>query len=63
MERDIKPSDIMTREAFENAITIIMVLGGSTNAAFLAMAKSVGVPLTQDDFQKISDRVPVLADF
>lgn len=65
MERDIKPSDIMTREAFENAITIIMVLGGSTNAVlhFLAMAKSVGVPLTQDDFQKISDRVPVLADF
>ncbi|MCL1673701.1 dihydroxy-acid dehydratase [Elizabethkingia ursingii] len=65
MERDIKPSDIMTRKAFENAITIIMVLGGSTNAVlhFLAMAKSVGVPLTQDDFQKISDRVPVLADF
>ncbi|HFK5586920.1 TPA: dihydroxy-acid dehydratase [Elizabethkingia anophelis] len=65
MERDIKPSDIMTRKAFENAITLIMVLGGSTNAVlhFLAMAKSVGVPLTQDDFQKISDRVPVLADF
>lgn len=65
MERDIKPSDIMTRKAFENAITVIMVLGGSTNAVlhFLAMAKSVGVPLTQDDFQKISDRVPVLADF
>ncbi|WP_407510926.1 dihydroxy-acid dehydratase [Elizabethkingia anophelis] len=65
MERDIKPSDIMTRKAFENAITVIMVLGGSTNAVlhFLAMAKSVGVPLNQDDFQKISDRVPVLADF
>ncbi|MDV3866981.1 dihydroxy-acid dehydratase [Elizabethkingia anophelis] len=65
MERDIKPSDIMTRKAFENAITVIIVLGGSTNAVlhFLAMAKSVGVPLTQDDFQKISDRVPVLADF
>lgn len=65
MERDIKPTDIMTRKAFENAITVIMVLGGSTNAVlhFLAMAKSVGVPLTQDDFQKISDRVPVLADF
>ncbi|OPC56243.1 dihydroxy-acid dehydratase [Elizabethkingia miricola] len=65
MEKDIKPSDIMTRKAFENAITVIMVLGGSTNAVlhFLAMAKSVGVPLTQDDFQKISDRVPVLADF
>lgn len=65
MERDIKPSDIMTRKAFENAITVIMVLGGSTNAVlhFLAISKSVGVPLTQDDFQKISDRVPVLADF
>lgn len=65
MERDIKPSDIMTRKAFENAITVIMVLGGSTNAVlhFLAMSKSVGVLLTQDDFQKISDRVPVLADF
>lgn len=65
MEKDIKPSDIMTRAAFENAITVIMVLGGSTNAVLhlLAMAKSVGVPLSQDDFQKISDRVPVLADF
>lgn len=65
LEQDIKPRDIMTREAFENAITIIMVLGGSTNAVLhlLAMAKSVGVPLTQDDFQKISDKVPVLADF
>ncbi|AQX04872.1 dihydroxy-acid dehydratase [Elizabethkingia meningoseptica] len=65
MEKDIKPSDIMTRAAFENAITVIMVLGGSTNAVLhlLAMAKSVGVPLFQDDFQKISDRVPVLADF
>jgi dihydroxy-acid dehydratase len=55
----------MTRKAFENAITVIMVLGGSTNAVLhlIAMAKSVGVPLTQDDFQKISDKVPVLADF
>jgi dihydroxy-acid dehydratase len=55
----------MTRKAFENAITVIMVLGGSTNAVLhlIAMAKSVGVPLTQDDFQTISDRVPVLADF
>src|SRR6185295_475905 len=65
LEKDIKPADIMTRKAFENAITVIMVLGGSTNAVLhlIAMAKSVGVPLTQDDFQKISDQVPVLADF
>jgi dihydroxy-acid dehydratase len=65
MEKNILPSDIMSRKAFENAITIIMVLGGSTNAVLhlIAMAKSVGVALTQDDFQTISDRVPVLADF
>jgi dihydroxy-acid dehydratase len=65
MEKDIKPRDIMTRKAFENAITVIMVLGGSTNAVLhmIAMAKSVDVPLTQDDFQQISDKVPVLADF
>lgn len=65
LERDIKPSDIMTRAAFENAITTIMVLGGSTNAVLhlIAMARSVGVPLTQDDFQSISNRIPVLADF
>jgi dihydroxy-acid dehydratase len=65
LEKDIRPSDIMTRKAFENAITIVMVLGGSTNAVLhlIAMAKAVGVKLTQDDFQKISDRVPVLADF
>jgi len=64
LEKDIKPSDIMTRKAFENAITIIMVLGGSTNAVLhlIAMAKSVGVSLTQDDFQTISDKIPVLAD-
>lgn len=64
LERDIKPSDIMTREAFENAITVVTVLGGSTNAVLhlIAMAKSVGVPLTQDDFQRIGDRTPVLAD-
>jgi dihydroxy-acid dehydratase len=64
LERDIKPSDIMTREAFENAITLIMVLGGSTNAVLhlIAMAKSIGVKLTQDDFQEISNRIPVLAD-
>ncbi len=65
LEKDIKPSDIMTRKAFENAITLIMVLGGSTNAVLhlIAMAKSVGVKLTQDDFQHFSDKIPVLADF
>ncbi|WP_121354547.1 dihydroxy-acid dehydratase [Flavisolibacter nicotianae] len=65
LEKDIKPKDIMTRKAFENAITVIMVLGGSTNAVLhlIAMAKSVDVDLTQDDFQAISNRVPVLADF
>jgi dihydroxy-acid dehydratase len=65
MEKDIKPRDIMTREAFENAITVIMVLGGSTNAVLhlIAMARSVGVQLDQDDFQKISNHIPVLADF
>ncbi|HEX6848417.1 MAG TPA: dihydroxy-acid dehydratase, partial [Chitinophagaceae bacterium] len=65
LERNIRPSAIMTREAFENAITVIMILGGSTNAVLhlIAMAKSVGVSLTQDDFQTISDKTPVLADF
>lgn len=65
LEKDIKPSDIMTRAAFDNAITVIMVLGGSTNAVLhlIAMAHSVGIALTQDDVQAISDRVPVLADF
>jgi len=65
LEKDIKPKDIMTRKAFENAITIIMILGGSTNAVLhmIAMAKSVEVSITQDDFQTISDKTPVLADF
>jgi dihydroxy-acid dehydratase len=65
LEKDIKPRDIMTRKAFENAITVVMVLGGSTNAVLhlIAMAKSVGVEVTQDDFQKISNKIPVLADF
>src|SRR5437773_6259778 len=65
LEKVIKPSDIMTRKAFENAITVVMVLGGSTNAVLhlIAMAKSIGVKLTQEDFQRISDKVPVLADF
>jgi dihydroxy-acid dehydratase len=64
IEKDIKPSDIMTRKAFENAITIVMVLGGSTNAVLhlIAMANSVGLTVTQHDFQKISDKTPVLAD-
>lgn len=65
MELDIKPRDIMTRKAFENAITVIMVTGGSTNAVLhlIAMAKSVDIELAIDDFQTISNRVPVLADF
>ncbi|MCX6298159.1 MAG: dihydroxy-acid dehydratase [Bacteroidetes bacterium] len=65
LEKDIKPRDIMTREAFENAITVIMILGGSTNAVLhmIAMAKSVDIPLTQDDIQAISNKTPVLADF
>jgi dihydroxy-acid dehydratase len=64
LELDLKPRDIMTRAAFENAMTIVIALGGSTNAVLhlLAMARSVGVPLTIDDFQKVSDRVPYLAD-
>ncbi len=64
LERDIKPSNIMTREAFENAITVVMALGGSTNAVLhlIAMAKTASVALTIDDFQTISDRVPFLAD-
>ena len=65
LEKDIKPKDIMTKKAFENAITIIMIFGGSTNAVLhlIAMAKSVDVVITQDDFQRISDKTPVLADF
>jgi dihydroxy-acid dehydratase len=64
MEQDIRPSDIMTRKAFENAVTIIMALGGSTNAVLhmIAIARSVDVAFTQDDFQVISDKVPLLAD-
>jgi dihydroxy-acid dehydratase len=65
LEKDIKPKDIMTRDAFENAIVTIMVLGGSTNAVLhlIAMARSVDIDLTQDDFQAVSNRIPVLADF
>jgi dihydroxy-acid dehydratase len=64
LERDIKPRDVMTREAFENAMTMVMAVGGSTNAVMhlIAMAKSVEVKLTIDDFQRVSDRVPYLAD-
>lgn len=64
LERDIKPRDIMTRKAFENAITLIIILGGSTNAVLhlLAMARSVNVDLTIDDIQYFSDKTPVLAD-
>ncbi len=65
LEKDIKPKDIMTKKAFENAITSIMIFGGSTNAVLhlIAMAKSVDVDLRQEDFQRISDTTPVLADF
>ncbi|MEC5146702.1 dihydroxy-acid dehydratase [Chitinophaga sp. 212800010-3] len=64
LEKDIKPRDIMTKDAFENALTIIMALGGSTNAVlhFIAIAKSVGIDLKQDDFQRVSDKVPLIAD-
>lgn len=64
LEKDIKPSDIMTRKAFENAITIVAVLAGSTNAVMhlIAMAHSVDIEITLDDFQAISDKTPVLAD-
>jgi dihydroxy-acid dehydratase len=65
LEKDIKPSDIMTRKAFENAIRSIIILGGSTNAVlhFIAMGKAIGIEITQDDFQRMSDVTPVLADF
>ncbi len=64
LEKDIKPRDIMTRAAFENAMVVIMALGGSTNAVLhlIAMARSVDVALTIDDFQSISDRIPFIAD-
>jgi len=64
LARDLKPRDIMTKRAFENAITVVMALGGSTNAVLhlIAMAKSVQVSLTQEDFQRISDKTPLIAD-
>ncbi len=65
LEIDLKPRDIMTREAFENALVVVTALGGSTNAVLhlIAIARSVGVSLTLDDFQRVSDRTPLLADF
>lgn len=64
MERNIRPRDCMTRKAFENALVMMMALGGSTNGVLhtLAMAGTAGVPLTLDDFQRCSDRIPFLAD-
>ena len=64
LEKDLKPRDIMTRDAFENAMVMVMAVGGSTNAVLhlLAMARAVDVPLTIDDFQRVSDRIPYLAD-
>jgi dihydroxy-acid dehydratase len=64
LERDIKPRDIMTRRAFENAMVVTMVLGGSTNAVLhlIAMARSVGIDLGPSDFQAVARRVPYLAD-
>jgi dihydroxy-acid dehydratase len=65
LELDLKPRDIMSRAAFENAMVLVTVLGGSTNAVLhlIAIARSVGMSLTLDDFQRVSDRVPLLADF
>ncbi|EXV06516.1 dihydroxy-acid dehydratase [Metarhizium robertsii] len=64
LKEDIRPRDIMTRQAFENAMTVVSILGGSTNAVLhlIAIADSVGIKLTIDDFQSVSDRVPLLAD-
>jgi dihydroxy-acid dehydratase len=64
LDKDIKPSDIMTKEAFENAITVVISLGGSTNAVLhmLAMAHAVGVQLDLDDFTRIGKKTPVMAD-
>ncbi len=64
LEKDIKPRDIMTRAAFENAMVIVMALGGSTNAVLhlIAMARAADVPLVIDDFRSVSDRVAFLAD-
>ena len=65
LEIDLKPRDIMTREAFENAMVVVTVMGGSTNAVIhlIAIAHAVGIELTLEDFQKVSDKTPLLADF
>ncbi len=64
LERDLKPRDIVTKKSFENALVMIMAIGGSTNAVLhlIAMARAANVPLELDDFQRASDRVPLLAD-
>lgn len=64
LELNLRPRDIMTKKAFENAITVVMILGGSTNAVLhlIAMAKCAGVDLDQEDFQRISDKTPLIAD-
>jgi dihydroxy-acid dehydratase len=64
LELDLRPRDLLTRTAFENAIAVVTVLGGSTNAVLhlLAIARAAGVPLSLDDFQRVSDRTPYLAD-
>ena len=64
LQKDIKPRDIMTKAAFKNALTIVMALGGSTNAVlhFLAIARAVDVDLTLDDFQAVSDSTPLIGD-
>jgi dihydroxy-acid dehydratase len=64
LEKDIKPSDIMTPKSFENALVVLMALGGSTNAVIhlIAIAKAVGVKLGLEDFQRVSDKVPFIAD-
>jgi len=65
LEKDLKPSDILTKKSFENAITLVVALGGSTNAVlhFLAIADVAGIDFTLEDFQRISDQTPLLADF
>jgi len=64
LEKNIKPLDILCRESFENAMTVTMALGGSTNSVLhlIAIARAAGIPLTIDDFEKVSERVPFLAD-
>lgn len=64
MEKNILPSDLLTKESFENALTITMALGGSTNGVlhFLAMAGTAKVDLTLDDFQRVSNKIPFIAD-